>query len=160
MSTRPEAKVVGPDYVLAVYDRLMLQLWQATATLEAAQTLVRFGSEWEHQVKFTLVVVDVFGSMPGPQVREELNKVSRKARATPSAVVYQETGFKAASLRAIATGILALTNTQHSLKVVSSLSEAAEMGEQVGRRPTSATGARRASQLDAYGTTSPSDGVI
>jgi len=129
----PSHTAFAESYSFAIYDTLFVQLWRANATLEGVRTMRRLILD-APQVDAMLIVVDDFTSLPGEAVREEIMQLSREISAMFSMVIYGNTGFKAAALRALVTGVFALTGRRQELGVFGALSEAQAWATRQGRR--------------------------
>jgi len=129
----PSHTAFAESYSFAIYDTLFVQLWHANATLEGIQTMRRLLLE-AGKVEAMLIIVDDFKSLPGEAVREEIMLFAREIGAIYSMVVYGGTGFKAAALRALVTGVFALAGQRHVLGVFGAPSEAHAWAARQGLR--------------------------
>jgi len=129
----PSHTAFAESYSFAIYDTLFVQLWRANATLEGVRTMRRLILD-APQVDAMLIVVDDFTSLPGEAVREEIMQLSREISAMFSMVIYGNTGFKAAALRALVTGVFALAGQRHVLGVFGAPSEAHAWAARQGLR--------------------------
>jgi len=129
----PTHTAFAAGYSFAIYDTLFVQLWHATATLEGVRQMKRLISE-APKFDAMLVIVDDFTAMPSDGVREEIVRISRALGSVFSIVIYDGTGFKAAALRALITGILAVAGKRSMMGVFTSLAEAHEWAVRQGRR--------------------------
>jgi len=119
----PSHTAFAESYSFAIYDTLLVQLWRANATLEGIQTMRRLILE-AGKVEAMLIIVDDFKSLPSEAVREEIVLLAREIGAISSMIIYGGTGFKAAALRALVTGVFALTRQRHVMGVFGAVSEA------------------------------------
>jgi hypothetical protein len=117
----PVVHVSTRDHVIATWDRVMIILFRVDSTMAA----VRSGYEIfdrlarEYPGVFLLTIVEKDARMPSVVVRDAVAEFLSQAagRMILSAVVYEGTGFRAAAVRSVVSGLAMLTNYSYPHKV-------------------------------------------
>ena len=123
-------RVSTPDRLIATWQRVMILIWKVHTTMpgvDAAQRVYdAFAAEHPAGI-FLLTVVEQDAPMPSSEVRAALATfLSTGASQTLfSAVAHEGTGFQAASVRSVVTGLAMLAKLPYPHKVFASVEQAA-----------------------------------
>jgi hypothetical protein len=103
-----------PAHAIAIWNEFLIQIWRTGTSLDAALK-VRAAA---HQLSAsqtgsvaTLVVVEPQAAMPDSDARAQLAGMidDQQGRMICAALVHEGQGFRAAAVRAVMTGLMALT---------------------------------------------------
>lgn len=128
--TRVEFVALEANFVLATWQRVAIAVWISDAPVEAindAQAMVeQLARSYPDGVAFFQVIGEENESMELP-AREALKQLLRAGRGIirEAPVVYEGSGFRAAAVRAIVTGLLSARSYGFAHRVYSDLEEGA-----------------------------------
>jgi hypothetical protein len=122
-------KAVCPDYCFAEWRDVFIILWRKQTTMEGVERLMElcnaFAAERPHF--FLLTVVEMNAPLPEAKVRERLATflAQHGQKIKRSAVVFEGSGFRAAAVRGVVTGLTMLARMPYPHKVFAASREAA-----------------------------------
>jgi hypothetical protein len=129
-SGAPEAEllIASPDYAMATWDSIFILIWRHDTTNEGIETLrhklEHFGRS-RPQGLGLVTIVEQEAPMPTSAVREKMAglmaDISKVLKC--SAVVFEGTGFRAAAVRGVVTGLMLLARQPYPHKVFASMTD-------------------------------------
>jgi len=131
MTATPVVRHLDPNVALAVFDRVLLQLWRGEATPQAVQRLHEMGKELvarhEGVVCSSLSVVESTSPPPNDRVRPLLTACYRELapHLVHQLFVAEGSGFRVALVRGVGLAVSALAPSFLPFKFASSVAEAA-----------------------------------
>jgi hypothetical protein len=117
------------DYTSARYQDLLLQIWHKQTTLAGVAAfrhgVSKLAAERREGLR-VLVIVEPGASLPPRECRSEIAEVmvGHKRSIRAAGLAFEGTGFGAASIRAVVTGLNLLAQHPFPYRVFSSISEA------------------------------------
>jgi hypothetical protein len=122
--------VIEAHYLIATWRNVCIAVWidetPAGAVRDVQQLIGRMGSEWPEGIAFLQVIGEDNQTIDGP-ARAALKSLLLAGRGAlrEAPVVYEGTGFRAAAIRAIVTGLLSQRSFGFPNRVYSTVDEAA-----------------------------------
>lgn len=117
------------DYTSARYADLVIQIWHQETTLKGVRAFRKCVATISGDTPGgprVLIVVEPAAALPPRLARNEIAAVMKdyRARIRASALAYEATGFSAASIRAVVTGLNLITHHPFPYRVFPSIPEA------------------------------------
>lgn len=140
-----KVEAVDRDHAIGASEGLLLCVWRVRTTAEAISELAGIVSRLIARSRDRIVmltVVEAGADMPDAPVRNALAELFHRVAPSviASALVFEGTGFKAATVRALTTTLNMVTRQPFPHKVFATVGEAAAwLAPQTGGRLTSAT---------------------
>lgn len=127
--TSAALRVATADHILATWRNVVILVWRKDTTLAGVEDAQRVydGLAKEHPNGVFLMTIVEFGApMPPPDVRDALARflASGAGRTILSAVAHEGTGFRAAAVRSVVTGLAVLAKLPYPHKVFATADEA------------------------------------
>jgi len=119
-----------PDHIIATWANVVILVWRNETTLkgvEAVQKVYDNLSAANPKGIFLMTVVEFGAPMPSADVRDALARflASGSGRMILSGVTHEGTGFRAAAVRSVVTGLALLAKLPYPHKVFATVDEAA-----------------------------------
>jgi len=133
MTATPVVRYLDRNAALAIFDRVLLQVWRGEATLQAVQRLHEIGRElvarYDGVVCSSLSVVESTSPPPNDRVRPLLAACYRELapHVVHQLFVAEGSGFRVALVRGVGLAVSALAPSFLPFKFASSVSEAARI---------------------------------
>lgn len=128
--TYPPARLVhaDSDYFIATWENVEVVVFMNETTMEATANVQRTFDDLASRFPggiFLMTVVEQNAPMPSPKVRDALGQilVQGAGRMILSAVAHEGTGFRAAAVRSVVTGIAAFAKLSYPHKVFATVQE-------------------------------------
>lgn len=125
-------KAASKDHLFATWKDLLIAVWRGDTTLSGVQLGQHFFKEHMHAHAHAagvllLTVIESDAPAPGSQERAALGKLldSGKGGTRRSAVVYEGTGFRAATVRSVVTGLSLFSRPPYPHKIFATVPDAA-----------------------------------
>jgi hypothetical protein len=118
------------DQVIATWESVIIVVYRFETTMSgaaAAQEVFDALAREHRDGAFVLTVVEENAPMPTPEVRAMMARflATRAPQIILSAVVYEGTGFRAAAVRSLVTGLALVSKLPYRHKVFATVDEAA-----------------------------------
>jgi hypothetical protein len=123
-----QLKIVTPDYCIATWNAILILIWRAETTLDAVVAVRReldaLGRVFPSGIGL-LTIVEQAAPVPPGEVRSALARVLADYGASirHSAVVHEGSGFRAAAIRGVVTGLTMLARPPYPHKVFAAIEE-------------------------------------
>lgn len=134
---------ISPDYALATWQQIFAVIWRHETTMEGAAHLraacTAFAKDNPSGIGL-LTIVEAGAPLPGGPARKEIASFLADASSfiKCSAVIFEGSGFRAASVRSVVTGLTLVARQAYPHKVCD-LDEAARMFAEILPRATGRT---------------------
>ncbi|MEO8877812.1 MAG: hypothetical protein ABI461_19620 [Polyangiaceae bacterium] len=117
------------DHILATWSNVVILVWRHETTLagvHAGQQVLADHTRAHPNGVFLMTIVEFGAPMPTPEVRDALATLlaSGANRILLSAVAHEGTGFRAAAVRSVVTGLAVLAKLPYPHKVFATVDEA------------------------------------
>jgi len=119
------SELITPDYAGAIADRVCVHVWRGAVSVKAIQTTRRFVQHWDEDIRGVFVVIDACSLVPDEAARAEMSRLHDEAALDFVTIVCEGSGFRAASIRAVLTGMHVLQQTPYQTKVFATVTDAA-----------------------------------
>lgn len=146
-------RAASQDYLFATWGDLVIAVWRGVTTLTGVRLGQHFFQQHAQQCPsgvLLMTIIEEGAPAPGTQERAALGMLlqSETGRTRRSAVVYEGTGFRAATVRSVVTGLALISRPPFPHKVFATVAEASLfLGE--GSLPSSGSVIRE--MVDAVG---------
>ena len=127
----PEIVSLGRDHAIGIWHCFLIQIWRHGTSLDCARTVrdaaKRLAAEREGALA-TIIVVESGAAMPDGDTRAELARMvdDQKGRMVAAALVHEGSGFRAAAVRAVMTGMMTLAKQPFPHHVVANVADGAK----------------------------------
>ena len=101
-------RILTREYAFALRQGLFVQLWCTAPNPEGARAVSRFARTFGAQIEATFSLIEHAPALPNEEVRAEFVASARENRNKPAVLVIGGTGFRAATVRAIASSVVFL----------------------------------------------------
>jgi hypothetical protein len=130
VSVIPSIKTLEPNYCIATWDRLLLQIWRLEVTAEAVDNLRKLTRAFVYDSKqpvSSLAIVESTSPAPSDKLRGALSAFYREfaAQMKEQIVVAEGSGFRAALVRSVGLALSTVAPTSLPFKFVGGVEEAA-----------------------------------
>src|SRR5258706_3022512 len=126
-----KAHAVDPDYCFAEWRNVFIIVWRKQTTMEGVERLMGLCKAFaaDRTSFFLLTVVEMNAPLPDAKVRERLAAflAEQGPKIKRSAVVFEGSGFRAAAVRGVVTGLTMLARVPYPHKGVGAAREAASL---------------------------------
>ena len=122
-------RVATEDHILATWANVVILVWRKDTTLPGVEAAQRVYDDLARENPggiFLMTIVEFGAPMPPPEVRDALARflASGAGRMILSAVAHEGTGFRAAAVRSVVTGLAVLAKLPYPHKVFATADEA------------------------------------
>jgi hypothetical protein len=130
VSVLPVIKILDPNYCIATWDRLLLQIWRREVTAEAVENLRKVGQAFVYessQPVSSLAIVESTSPAPSDKLRNALSDFYRDLalQMKEQIVVAEGSGFRAALVRSVGLALSTVAPKSLPFKFVGGVDEAA-----------------------------------
>jgi hypothetical protein len=130
VSVAPVIKIIEPNYCIATWDRVLLQIWRLEVTADAVENLRRIGRAFVLESKqpvSSLSIVESTSPAPSDKLRSALSGFYRDlaAQMKEQIVVAEGSGFRSALVRSVGLALSAIAPKSLPFKFVGGVEEAA-----------------------------------
>jgi len=120
----------SPDYMFATWRQMMIAVWHGETTLEGVKLADGIYEDFAAKNPggiFVLTIVEEHAPMPDSATRAALSHQLKSGggKTKYSAVVHEGTGFRAAAVRSVVTGITLFSKPPYPHKVFATVLQAA-----------------------------------
>jgi hypothetical protein len=142
MAIQGEIKEYTPDHLLATWGNVLIAVWRRETTMSGVQSAIRCYEEHAYQHPdgvLLLTIVEEGAPLPETAVRRELARLLDRGagRTKKSAVVFEGSGFRAAAVRSVITGLALFAKVPYPHRVFGKVEDAVHFFE-----PSSKTSSR------------------
>lgn len=125
---RPHFESLQPSFGVAIHGAILIQVWRTATLHTGVQEVRRVARDNAGKLKLNVTIIEEAASMPNGAARAELDLLGEELakHVAMSAVVFESTGFRAAAVRSIMTGIARFTRQALPYQVFSTVPEAAQ----------------------------------
>lgn len=122
-------RVATENQALATWDNVVISVWRKETTLQGVANAKRvFDAAMDEHPGgvFLVTVVEFEATMPPPESRDALARLlaDGSGRTILSAVAYEGTGFRAAAIRSIVSGLALLARLPYPHQIFASVDDA------------------------------------
>ncbi|HZU82320.1 MAG TPA: hypothetical protein VE987_05365 [Polyangiaceae bacterium] len=117
------------DQIIATWQQLVIVVYRLETTISGTHAVQETFDELARQYPgvFVLTVVEEHAPIPAPDVRAMMARflLTRAPQIVLSAVVYEGTGFRAAAVRTVVTGLALVSKLPYRHKIFATVEDAA-----------------------------------